>query len=198
MLTIITSAASTDLTVLATVKAELGITNRADDEKLTGYIRQASDVVAKYCNRVFALETVTETFRLAHRRDELILSRFPVASVASVVENEATLAAADYEVECDTGALLRLWFDAPTCWPRGKIVITYATGFDLPAGLPQGVERAAILLVKQYATSGDRDSMVRIETIDGAGSTEYFNAAGFDLPPEVEGLLTPHRKPING
>ena len=56
MLTVVKPASSFDLTVLATVKAELGIADRASDAALAGYIKQASEVVAKFCNRVFALE----------------------------------------------------------------------------------------------------------------------------------------------
>ena len=55
-LTVVKPASSFDLTVLATVKAELGIADRASDAALAGYIKQASEVVAKFCNRVFALE----------------------------------------------------------------------------------------------------------------------------------------------
>lgn len=198
MLTVVTPASTYDLTILATVKAELGITDRQSDPALTGYIRHASDVVAKFCNRVFAAETVSETFRLKYRAEELMLSRYPVTGITSVVENDSTLTEADYERDDDTGELRRLSSDAPVCWPRGKIVVVYTCGYELLSNLPFGIERATILLVKQYASAGDRDPLVRSETVDGAGSTDYFSSAGSGLPPEVEGLLIPHRKPING
>src|SRR5450759_693293 len=99
--TAVTDTADTyDLTVLATVKAELGITDRDEDENLARWINQASGVIAKYCNRVFAQETLSDTFRLKWRECEeiLVLSRFPVSSIASVLENDATLdPASDYE-----------------------------------------------------------------------------------------------------
>lgn len=194
MLTVLTPATTSDLTVLATVKAEMGITDRASDVALAGFIRQASDVVAKFCNRVFARETVSQTIRLDHRHDVLILKRFPIASITAIVENDVALGPSDYELNGETGVLQRLHSDTVTFWPRGKVVVTYTSGFDLPRGLPSGIERAAILLVKSYASGGDRDPMVRSETIDGAGSTDYFSGGATGLPPEVEGLLIPHRK----
>ena len=196
MLTIVTPAQSYDLTVLDTVRAELGITDRAEDENLARWITQASDVVASYCNRVFARETIAETFRLATRESDLLLSRYPVQSIASVDENDETLAATDYEVKPENGVLTRLRDDSPTCWPPGKIVVTYTAGYLLLGDLPYGIERAAILLVNQYRYAAERDPQLRSEQTEGAGSSSYFDGleAG-GLSPEVRGLLAEHRKP---
>lgn len=116
MLTVVTPAQSYDLTVLATVKAELGITDRSEDENLTRWIKQASDVIAKYCNRVFAQETVSETFRLATRESNLLLSRYPVVSIAAVQETGETLAASqqNYFLIISPTHILRQQ------WPGGK------------------------------------------------------------------------------
>jgi hypothetical protein len=196
MLTITTPAQSFDLTVLDTVRAELRITDRAEDENLARWIRQASGVVAEYCNRVFARETVSETFRLATRESDLLLSRYPVVSIASVVENGETLTATDCEVKCENGVLTRLRDDSPTCWPPGKIVVTYTAGYVLLTDLPYGIERAAILLVNQYRYAAERDPQLRSESTEGAGSSSYFDGleAG-GMSPEVRGLLAEHRKP---
>jgi uncharacterized phiE125 gp8 family phage protein len=202
MLTVTTPANSFDLTVLATVKAELGITDRAEDENLTRWIKQASDAIAKYCNRVFAEETVSETFRLKCREDGLLLARFPVSAITSVVENDTTLTAAtDYELtrDGDSGVLNRLRFDREWTWPIGKIVVTYIAGYTLVPDLPYGVERAAILLVNQYRYAATRDPLLRSETTEGAGSFSYFDSIlNAGLAPEVEGLLSKLRKPSGG
>jgi hypothetical protein len=198
MLTITTPADSYDLTTLQAVKAELGVTDTADDEKLAGYISQASDVVAKFCNRVFAQETMSESFRLERQRDLLILSRYPISEVASVVENDMALTPIDYEFDGENGTLQRLRSDVAVCWPRGKITITYTAGYALPSDLPLGIERATILLVKQFASNSDRDLMTKRETTEGVRTTEYFYGGDTGLPPEVEGLLIPHRKPFIG
>jgi hypothetical protein len=199
MLTVTTPATTHDLTVLETVRAELGITDRAEDENLARWITEASRVIAEYCNRVFARETVSETFRLATRKSDFLLSRYPVVSIASVVENGETLVATDYEFTSDTGVLTRLRGDTPTCWPPGKIVVTYSAGYGLLTDLPYGIERAAITLVKQYRFANARDPQLRSENIDGIGSAGYFDGLEADgLSPEVRGLLAEHRKPAGG
>lgn len=201
MLTVTTPAATYDLTVLATVKAELGITDRAEDPNLTRWIKQASESIAKYCNRVFAAETLTETFRLKSREDGLLLSRFPATAITSVVENDTTLAATDYELASDGGGgvLNRLRYERDWQWPIGKVVVVYTAGYALVTDLPYGVERAAILLVNQYRYAATRDPLLRSEATEGAGSSSYFDSIlNAGLAPEVEGLLSKLRKPAGG
>jgi hypothetical protein len=209
VLIVTTPAASYDLTLLATVKAALGIKDRKSDVLLKAYIRQASDAIAQYCNRVFAIETVTETFRLGHadqpllyqafRRDhhtsELILKRYPVITITSVTENDTLLDATMYETDPSVGALRRLCSDQRSFWQGGKTVVVYSSGYVLPTGLPGGIERAAIMTVKHYLDLADRDLNVRTERVDGAGTTEFFNGDDSGLPPDVQGLLAPHVKP---
>ena len=195
MLTVSEADTDRNLTRLDTVKTELGITDGASDEKLEVLIEQASDVVAKYCNRVFALETVAETFRVRHGTQGLTTGRYPVVEILSIVENGTMLDASDYEVDLEAGIIERLRSDCLVKWPAGKTVVTYSAGFDLPDGLPEGIERATIELVKQYYASGDRDPLVRSEVVEGAGSTDYFAPSNTGFTSEVEGLLEPHRKP---
>lgn len=198
MLTVTTPASTYNLTLLATVKAEMGITDRADDALIAGYIKQASDAAAKYCNRVFACETVTETFRQM-RDSEIVLSRYPVVEVVSVTENETSLDASGYEIDAAAGIITRLSGDRSTRWAAGgKLTIVYRAGFPTLNDLPDGIERAVIQLCKSYASAGGRDPLIRSETIEGAGTTDYFSGAGTGLPPEVEGLLTPHVKQTIG
>ena len=120
MLIVTVPAASHDLTVLDTVKAELGIANSSEDENLARWIRQASGAVAKHLNRVLARETIEETFRRATRSDDILLSRYPVSSVVSAVENGVTVAPADYEVRAESGLLTRLSNDEPACWSAAR------------------------------------------------------------------------------
>lgn len=210
MLTVTQAANSYDLTKLATVKAEIG--DNDDDALLSVFITQASNAIAKYCNRVFAKETVAETFRPQARfgyyrspgfsaaADGICLSRYPITQIISIVENDVTLITdTDFEIDSESGIINRLCGDRFTSWTHyGKTVVTYTTGYDLPDGLPSGIERACVLLVKQYAASGDRDPMVRSEKTDGIGQTDYFTGADSGFPPEVTGLLMQHRKPSIG
>ncbi|MGH6967571.1 MAG: hypothetical protein ACREEN_00505 [Stellaceae bacterium] len=50
-----------DLTTLAVVKSELTMTDTENDTILQQYITQESDVISRYCNRVFQVEGVQNT-----------------------------------------------------------------------------------------------------------------------------------------
>ena len=196
MLTIVTPAVSYDLTVIQTVRAELGISNNSEDENLRRWIKQASAVIANYCNRVFAEETVAETFRLTTGQESLLLSRYPVVSIVSVTEYDTVLDPADYEVSAASGVLTRLSNDAPACWSAGKIMVTYVAGYALLTDLPYGIEAAAIALVKQMRFAAQRDPQIRSESGDGLGSSSFFDGLeNGGLSPEVRGLLAEYRKP---
>src|SRR5579862_1762171 len=103
ILTVITPADSYDLTTLATIKAELEITDTNSDVQLGIFIDQASGECATYCKRVFGKETVSEQFRLGqgsrlHRRsrtEELILARYPIVSITSITEEDGTVLVQD-------------------------------------------------------------------------------------------------------
>lgn len=195
MLTVTSAADSFDLTRVETVRTELGLPDTRQDALLRRLISHASDVISKQCNKVFAQETVTETFRLARCERELVLARYPVTVIGEVAEDGTMLTASDYELEPDVGLLLRLSDDSPSRWAAGKISVSYTAGFPLLDGLPFGVQRACVALVKHYFLSADRDPMLRSEQLDGLGQSAWHGGA---LPPEVEGLLSPHRKPAIG
>lgn len=202
-LTIVTPATTFNLTTVAAVRTQLGLTDNSETENLARWISQASDTIAKFCNRIFAEETVAETFRLKRREFGLLLTRFPASAIVSVVENDTTLTTvSDYELASDGsgGVLNRLRNDRDSEWPIGKIVVTYTAGYALPNGLPEGIERAAIMLVSQYRNTSDRDPQIRSEAIEGSGSTSYFDGleSQAGLAPEVVGLISKHRKPSGG
>ena|SRR5882724_6296993 len=60
-ITVTVPPSTTKLTALADLKAILGITDRANDTWLGSIIQRGSDVVARFCNRVFAQRPVIET-----------------------------------------------------------------------------------------------------------------------------------------
>lgn len=206
MLTVTVPAASYRLTTLAAVKTELGLTAGTDDALLTALIDRASAAVMRYCNRGFALETVTETLRLSGPVRELSLSRWPVVSIASVTENSAALATGDYEINPATGLLIRLDpSDAPRWWPSGKIAVTYQAGYLLPgdsgANLPADIEQATIGLVRLAWFTRDLDPLVKSEEVTGIGTITRWVGGfsdGASLPADIAWLLAPHRQPAIG
>jgi hypothetical protein len=78
-------------------------------------------------------------------------------------------------------------------------VLQYTGGYTLPDApqptLPDDITRAVLLLVKAAYFARTRDPAIRSESVEGAGSFGYFSGAASDMPPEVEGLLRPHRTP---
>ena len=101
-----------DLTVLATVKQELGITDNNSDEHVARLISEQSEVAASWCRRPLAQATVIDSFRLqdcyGYQYEPLIPSRRPIASITEIVEDGTTLVETDYEYDEETGFLWKL------------------------------------------------------------------------------------------
>lgn len=217
LLTVITPATTHDLTTLATVKAELGISTTAEDTNLNSWIDQASSVIAGECNTVFGSEAVKETFRVkvesggysygyygsgGNFRNEpfkITLRRRPVTVFTSIIENSTTTLVEDTDYECDkeSGIITRLCNDYERRWCFRKLAVTYTAGWVLGTTLPNALERAAISLVKQYRYAATRDPMLKSEDIPGVlNQTFWVGSTGEKsqgLPPDVEMLIAPYR-----
>lgn len=201
-----TAADSYDLTVLATVKAELGITTTVEDANIETWIDQASAACAAYCDRVFAQETVTETFRnrfsfvyrTENRVDSIQLARNPVTAILSIVcDSVALVQDVDYELDPTEGILYRLdGNDNIIQWCFAKLVINYTGGWELLGTLPFNIERACIAQVKSIRSDATRDTSIKSETIPGVLSQTFVTANNADsasLDPIAAGLLEPFR-----
>lgn len=199
-LAVTAAAASKDMTLLATVKTELGITGSTDDAWLALVIQEESAAAVAYCGREFARETVAESFRLEGEDRSvsgLYLSRVPVAAIASVVEDGVTLTAADYELAAADGRLYRLdGAGARSTWAKAKIVVTYTGGYVMLTTLPQDLERAVRTLVKQRWFARTRDPLVKGASLDGVMSEQYWvgdvNTVG--MPAEVTAVFDKYRR----
>lgn len=217
LLTVITPASSYDLTVLDTVKLELGVgvEDNSQDDKLAGWIHQASDAIASRCKRVFAEETISEMFRSGYRRDPLILERIPINSITSIVEDDITLLDTEYEIDYRSGMIYRLegtdglyrngWYYST------KVTVIYTAGYVLLDDLPYDVEKACILLIKHFKnqdiTGGQGGSSnLRAVEIPGVIRREWDNRSNNyqstnsspSLPPDVMALLGPYIRNVIG
>jgi hypothetical protein len=194
ILTVVTAAESQDLTRVATVRDELGISND-NDELLERLVHEASAACASYCDRVFGQEDVTEVFRPTSSQDSIRLHRYPVSEVTEVVEDGTTLDADEYEVDGPTGVLYRMEDDERSIWPGVKIEVSYTGGYELLDDLPRDIERACIELVKAWYFSARRDPMVRQSDIPGVMSESYWvgSIGTGALPPNVTALLDKYR-----
>lgn len=215
ILTVVTPAASHDLTILATVKSELGIDagDTSKDALLTVQIRQVSSAIESWCRRVFALETVSETFwpewndRSMRNSAPLCLARYPVSEVSEVTLDGGALGDDLYQLDPEGGLLYRLTDGGdPSCWSFCRsAVIAYDAGYELLDGLPHDIEAAAIAWIKdRYYSTGDnsRDPRLRSEQIFDVATFSYFDRAGGSSssgsivkpPPDVELMLQPYRR----
>jgi hypothetical protein len=95
MLVVTDPAISHRLTTPEAVRMELSLRDWSDREQLEALIDQASAAVRTWCNRTFALEGVRETLRLPIRIWPLMLTRWPVVSIASITEDGTALGLSD-------------------------------------------------------------------------------------------------------
>jgi uncharacterized phiE125 gp8 family phage protein len=198
MIIVTTPAATTDLTTLAAVKSELGLSTNEHDAQIASYISQASDSVKAYCNRTFARESVIEAFRVDLPSEPLVLTLFPVSAIDSIIENGVALTTDDFFVDDRDGTLWRLSNDRMTHWPCGKISVAYTAGYLLPGDdgrdLPHDIERAVIMLAAQSFLGAGTDARVKRESVDGIGSTERFLLSASGMTPDAEALLARYRQ----
>lgn len=137
-ITVVTPPATTLLTTLARVKAELGITDISSDDILNELIDEASSAIAKECGWPFGVATYSET--LPGSGSQLLgLGRVPIISVSQVLQDSDPLPTATVDAEsgysiedADAGALYRRVGWGRTSGLLGWGSEAYATGYILP------------------------------------------------------------------
>lgn len=197
-----------DLTDLTTVKADLGVTDNANNAFFKSLISRASAAAASYCNRVFPVETITDEFlagnHAVHQRTipdrcyPLQLTRFPVTTLTSVVENAVTLVdGTDFRLDKDKGQLIRLGTDGHLkSWSMLAVTITYAAGY---APIPYDVVDAVIRMIKNRWFMRTRDSTLRQQNVPGVLEQTFWIATGAEagaMTPDVVDLLDGYRVPV--
>lgn len=190
MLTIIDAADSYDLVSLAGAKAALNVTGSSEDAKIAAWIEQASAAISTYCGRVFAVETVRETIRHNIMTTSLVLARFPIVEVHSVVEGTTTLTDDDYEVDAASGIVDRLFGKRSACWSPEAISIEYEAGFT---SIPADLQRACIVFLTHIQSNAGRDMTLRSSATTDILSESWFEPSSDALPPEVASLAEPYR-----
>lgn len=208
-ITVITPAASKDLTVLTTVKAELEVTGTTDDTFLGTLIQQASAAIVSYCGREFAAEEVDETVK-AYGTATLMISRTPVTALSTVTLDDGissvTVPRTDYALEDAENGFIRSLV-GPWKWTATQgtgilarpvagsefqaYKVRYTGGYTLLTTLPHDVERACIDLVKvKYLARGQAGNITEQE-VPGVYRAEY---APGDVTPAIRSLLAPWRR----
>src|SRR6185437_189068 len=112
-------------------------------------VKWSSAEIATQCNRVFAQETVVETFRDTGDQFRIYLSRWPVVvsdEFPFVVEEDGVelVIDEDYELDLEKGRLTRF----NMVWSE-PVVVSYTGGYDLPQKAPLALRQAALLMSRQ-------------------------------------------------
>jgi hypothetical protein len=201
-----------DLVDLPTVKSELNLTDTSKDALLLRWITQASAAGARFCNRVFPVETVQD--QVFPPRDyypaptviggakPLQLSRWPITASPTVTENGVALVEnTDFMVKYDVGQLLRLDINGwPKRWPALPTVVQFSAGYQITDPEFADIFDAVIRMVKARYFAQMRDPALRSENVAGAYEAQYWFASGpgaavGNLTPDVEALLENYRVP---
>jgi hypothetical protein len=182
---VLTPATSYALLTLDELKAILNVplADTSEDTQLQMLIDQYSDVIATMCNRVFAYESVEETWRCGDS-PRLFLTRYPVAD-ADLVSVESprgsVLDPTIYELENASGKLR-----IEGAWAE-PVTVTYSGGYQLPDAAPQALKAATGMLIQAARgqarmTSGLRSVMHGDTRVQYFDPVQMFGKAGLAAP----------------
>jgi hypothetical protein len=205
---VLVPAVSFDLTTLEVVKDEFEIAGNDLDIRWARWIREESRTIARWCNRIFAQEQVSETWRGADRWGlvdqsleprPLLLCRYPVVRIDSITDTETVLPATSYEVDTETGRLWRLTDDGSIrshWWPT-TLTVVYSGGYELPGKAPDELAKACLMLLKNRRDGITRDRLQRSQNIPGVLEEQWWNPATPGqpgMPPDVAEVLNGFRE----
>lgn len=201
MLAVTTPATDPRLLSAEEMRLAVGLASNdtSRDAALLALNNRISAIIARSC-RVAAggaavatlrRETLTETFRPDQRLSGFMLSRRPVSSITSVVEDGTTLTGTDYEVDLGSGLLRRLRDDREIEWSCRKTLVVYVAGWDV---VPEDLKMAAANLAKEFYSVSTRDPNLKRIKVDGVDEREYFYGQRDDplMSKEVQELLAPY------
>lgn len=174
------------LITLAEAKAQLG---NLDEERLTGLIGAASELINVSIRRFLLLDDYEET--LYQSGIALSLRGYPLASVQSVTASGS--AVSGYIIDTERGLLLR---GDGTSWvpvPGGYIVI-YRGGLS---EIPAPVKQACLMLVQQLQAAIEHGGLIASAERIGDYSITYLTngSAGSGLEtfsPAIAALIRPY------
>jgi hypothetical protein len=214
MLTVTTAATDRSLLTPAELRSAANQTDGSRDTELATLGNRVAAAIARSCNvatdgvtpATLRYETLTETLRPNEQdpfcygplRRYIILSRRPVVSVTSIVEDGTTLDAEDYEIDAASGRILRLEDDEPAYWLRAKIVVVYTAGWQT---VPDDLKLAASKLAQLFwADSLRSDPNLRSEEIPGVITRSWWVSQRPDplLPEDIDELLAPYKNKAIG
>ena len=177
------TAALSPIVGLADVKAHLGITSPATDDRLRAYALLASQMVERHTRRTYRRRTVIELHDGG--TDTIILRQSPVQSVTSVTVSGTLVPTTDYTPELNAGLVLRNATVGAAYWVGGaqNVSVVYVVG---AAVVPWHVRQGCLELIRHLWDS--QRGGYSIPKQQGAGDT-WDPRQGYSVPRRVAELL---------
>lgn len=175
---VITPATNFDLLTLDEAKLLLGIASgdTSQDELLQMQISINSAYVSEICNRTFARETVTETWREIYD-GRLFLTHWPVkeADIESVSSAGYSWPVEAYELEEASGKLsnVTIYAAESTAWAQ-SVIVTYTGGFILPDEAPLPLKQATVMLMREERVTAQQSAVAGIRQLTHKDSRVMF------------------------
>lgn len=184
---------TTALLTLAKLKTALGISDSSRDAALEDAIVAASEMIVNYVGRPLAYDAAVVEYVQGFGSQDITLTRVPIASIASITINGATVASTEYEctgADKESGTVRRLvgiweWtaglrgvgvaLDPLPGTERFDFAVTYAGGYTTP---------------NQSAVSGVPTLPVVIEQACKRQATHLFASEGVDGAIKNESLMS--------
>lgn len=145
----------------AKLALNLPMTDTSRDQQLALFIRWASGEIEAQCNRIFAKERVSETFReiMPNVNKRIFLTHYPVEQkdIESVTFDGGT--ELEYDLDSRSGTL----YAVNGAWTE-PVTVVYTGGYEVPEKSPLAVQQACLLIAREtyimairgLATSGVR------------------------------------------
>nr|WP_277614302.1 hypothetical protein [Kaistia nematophila] len=184
--------------------AQCGISLTASNRQseLERHISTAREFVELHCS----VRLVTQTIEMSCD-DFSDLTSLPVAPIQELLaiaytdlDGSSVIVPADiYHVDADELSPMiglspgRQW---PAKKPGSRIVTTAVAGYGSPERVPAQIRSAILLLVGLAASLAGRDALVRTETVEGVGSTQFGGVVEVSGSVEraVSALLSNYRR----
>jgi hypothetical protein len=195
-LVILTAASAPVLTTAQAVMAEMGITDPGVAAGMTTLISQASAVIMSAIGRTIIKEAVKEEIWPDQFCRSIRLSRTPIITITSIVEDGVVLGDDDFRAEKSSGILHRLAPAGHTVpWCATKLEITYEGGLD-PALIPADLQRACTSLTKLAYSASTRDPFLKSQEVPGVLTETYWvgSIGSGGIPDDIMAMIKPYRR----
>jgi hypothetical protein len=193
---VIEPAQTVDLMTLDELKTKLSISpaNTAEDATLQLLITAYSDVIAVLCNRTFAKETLSETWRDLDS-NRIFLSHYPIATETDVESVECPrgtdLDPSVLEIELASGKIELMASQSE------PIVITYTGGYNLPDEAPPALKEALAIMIRNERMLAQQAAVGGVRSLSHKESRVVYFDPNAHRATTTSAAMMPMNAPVN-